>query len=112
MFIRSRAAVCLSTGDYVRLGQLMTHSHVSLKNDYEVSCDELDTLVDIALELTGVYGSRMTGGGFGGCTVTLVKAEDCEKVQEAIEAEYKEQTGIEATCIITRPGHGAQIVRL
>jgi galactokinase len=104
--------MCLATGDYGRLGQLMTHSHVSMKNDYEISCDELDCLVDIALELPGVFGSRMTGGGFGGCTVTLVKASEVTKVQEAIEAEYKERTGIEATCLITRPGPGALIVRL
>ena len=90
----------------------MTHSHVSLKNDYEVSCDEVDTLVDIALELPGVYGSRITGGGFGGCTITLVDAKEVDKVEEAILAEYKERTGIEATTIVTRPGPGAMIVKL
>jgi galactokinase len=61
-----QAAVALSQNAYKRLGQLMTHSHVSMKNDYEISCDEVDCLVDIALELPRVYGSRMTGGGFGG----------------------------------------------
>lgn len=107
-----RCASLLAAGDYARLGQLMTHSHVSMKNDYEISCDEVDTLVDIALELPGVYGSRMTGGGFGGCTVTLVAASEVEKVAEAIREEYKEQTGIEATTIITRPGPGATIIKL
>lgn len=90
----------------------MTHSHVSMKNDYEISCEEIDCLVDIALELPGVYGSRMTGGGFGGCTITLVKADHVEKVQEAICAEYRERTGKEATCLVTRPGTGAMIVKL
>lgn len=107
-----QAAVCLATGNYERLGMMMTHSHVSMKNDYDISCDEIDCLVDIALELPGVYGSRMTGGGFGGCTVTLVKSSEVEKVQEAIEAEYKERTGIDASSIITRPGPGACIVKL
>jgi len=108
----SRAAVFLSQGQYPRLGQLMTHSHVSMKNDYEISCDEIDCLVDIALELPGVFGSRMTGGGFGGCTVTLVAAEEVAKVEEAIVAEYKERTGIDATTIVTRPGAGAAIIKL
>ena len=90
----------------------MTFSHVSLKNDYEVSCDEVDCLVDIALELPGVHGSRITGGGFGGCTITLVDAQHVDKVEEAIIAEYKERTGIDATTIITRPGPGACIIKL
>lgn len=107
-----RAAVFLSQGQYPRLGQLMTHSHVSMKNDYEISCDEIDCLVDIALELPGVFGSRMTGGGFGGCTVTLVAASEVAKVEEAIVAEYKERTGIDATTIVTRPGAGAAIIKL
>ena len=111
-FVLRRAAVFLSQGAYPRLGQLMTHSHVSMKNDYEISCDEIDCLVDIALELPGVFGSRMTGGGFGGCTVTLVAAAEVAKVEEAIIAEYRERTGIEATTIITRPGLGAAIIKL
>ena len=73
------AADALSRNDYLAAGKLMTHSHVSLKGDYEVSCDELDALVDIALSQQGVYGSRMTGGGFGGCTVTLL---DSSRVRE------------------------------
>jgi len=106
------AATALRDNAYERLGQLMTHSHVSMKNDYEISVEQVDALVDIALELPGVYGSRMTGGGFGGCTVTLVKASDVEKVEEAIVAEYRERTGLDATTLITRPGHGATIIKL
>lgn len=66
------AAKCLKKSDYIHLGKLMVESHLSLKNDFEVSCKELDNLVDIALDNKYVLGSRMTGGGFGGCTVTLV----------------------------------------
>ena len=62
-------------GDVTGMGKLMVESHRSLQHDYEVSCAELDFLVDTALEIEGVYGSRMTGGGFGGCTVTLLRAE-------------------------------------
>lgn len=63
----------LEAGDYASVGKYMTQSHRSLQEDFEVSCAELDTLVDLALTVDGVYGSRMTGGGFGGCTVTLVR---------------------------------------
>lgn len=66
------AAVMLEQMNYNKFGQLMTESHNSLRDDYNVSCAELDNLVEIALSVDGVLGSRMTGGGFGGCTVTLV----------------------------------------
>lgn len=66
-------AKALQQNNYVRFGKLMVESHRSLRDDYEVSCPELDTIVDAALEIEGVFGSRMTGGGFGGCTVTLVR---------------------------------------
>lgn len=66
------AAEMLKQLNYHKFGQLMTESHISLRDDYNVSCPELDSLVDIALSVEGVLGSRMTGGGFGGCTVTLV----------------------------------------
>ncbi len=68
-FVEASAA-----GDATAMGRLMVESHRSLQHDYEVSCAELDFLVDAALEIDGVYGSRMTGGGFGGCTVTLLRA--------------------------------------
>jgi galactokinase len=71
---RTQAAVRgLKEGDYALVGKLMNESHNSLQHDFEVSCAELDTLVDLARSVKGVYGSRMTGGGFGGCTVTLVE---------------------------------------
>ena len=73
-------------GDLQRMGELFVASHRSLQHDYEVSCEELDFLVDTAIGIPGVYGSRMTGGGFGGCTVTLVAPE----AAEAIPAGHRE----------------------
>merc|ERR1719394_1051691 len=83
-----RAADALQAQDYVTFGELMVESHNSLKNDFEVSCPELDQLVELAIKCEGVYGSRMTGGGFGGCTVTLVERNFTEKVIEAITKGY------------------------
>lgn len=107
-----QAAEALQANNYELMGKLMTHSHVSLKDDYEVSCDELDTLVDIALSQSGVFGSRMTGGGFGGCTVTLVKADAAEKVASTIASQYKERTGKEATILYSKPSQGTRLHQL
>jgi galactokinase len=86
---RTLAAVdALSAGDLVTMGKLMSASHVSLRDDYQVSCEELDVAVDIAAAQAGVYGSRMTGGGFGGCTVTLVDDAALERVCTAIKAAF------------------------
>ena len=87
------AAVALEAGDHVGFGRLMVESHRSLASDYEVSCDELDLLVRLALELDGVYGARMTGGGFGGCTVNLVRAEVVERFRVTIAERYEQATG-------------------
>jgi len=84
-----RAADALQAQDYVTFGQLMVESHNSLKNDFEVSCPELDELVELAMKCEGVFGSRMTGGGFGGCTVTLVEKNFTQKVIDAVKAGYK-----------------------
>lgn len=86
---RTLAAVeALSAGDLATMGKLMSASHVSLRDDYQVSCEELDVAVDIAAAQAGVYGSRMTGGGFGGCTVTLVDDAALEPVGTAIKAAF------------------------
>ena len=66
-----------SRGDIVAMGRIVTQSHRSLRDDYEVSCKELNLMVDLANQVDGVLGARMTGGGFGGCTINLVKAESC-----------------------------------
>ncbi|KAE8576939.1 hypothetical protein XENTR_v10004373 [Xenopus tropicalis] len=83
------AADALQRGDYKAFGKLMVESHNSLRDDYEVSCPELDELVAIALEVPGVYGSRMTGGGFGGCTVTLLEASAAEGAKQQIKVKWE-----------------------
>ncbi len=106
-------ATALQNGDWEAAGVAMRSSHDSLKNDFEVSCAEVDTLVSLADTIpsaASVYGARMTGGGFGGCIVALVKSEDVEKVaKEMIEA-YRATLGIETTYLVTRPGEGARVL--
>ncbi|KAK3866370.1 hypothetical protein Pcinc_028091 [Petrolisthes cinctipes] len=106
---RTQEAVdVLRKKDYVKFGKLMTDSHNSLRMDYEVSCPELDQLVDIATKCPGVYGSRMTGGGFGGCTVTLVSCECVSDLIAHTNASYKGQ----ATFYVCQPEEGAQVLTL
>jgi len=96
--------------NWVAVGQMMYASHASLRDDYEVSCPELDAVVEIAERVGtegGIYGCRMTGGGFGGCTVALVKTEAVKAISQRISAEYKKKTGIEPTIFVTRPAAGA-----
>ncbi len=92
----------------------MYASHYSLKDDYEVSCPELDTVVEIAQNIGpkgGVIGCRMTGGGFGGCTVALVETAAVDLVMKTIETEYPKRTGITPTMFVSRPGRGASILK-
>ncbi|XP_016122753.1 galactokinase-like [Sinocyclocheilus grahami] len=84
----AQAAEALKRGDYKEFGRLMVESHNSLRDNYEVSCPELDELVAAALEVDGVFGSRMTGGGFGGCTVTLLQAHATERAVKHIQKKY------------------------
>jgi galactokinase len=88
------AAAAFDAGDLRTAGKLMNASHESLRDDYEVSCAELDTMVEIARACDGVYGSRMTGGGFGGCTVTLLDAGHADAFRTAVAERYARQTGI------------------
>ena len=88
----------------------MYASHNSLRDDYEVSCRELDVLVRIASQQPGVIGSRMTGGGFGGCTVSLVWTEHVAAVLQALREQYQMQTHIEPSLFVTRPAQGAQVL--
>ncbi|HOL71836.1 MAG TPA: galactokinase [Bryobacteraceae bacterium] len=94
-------------GDLETMGALFVASHRSLQNDYEVSCEELDFLVDTALGLPGVLGARMTGGGFGGCTVNLVRPQNAEEFSEKITAAYKERFGITPAVYRCKPSAGA-----
>jgi len=82
------AADVLQQGDFTKFGKLMDESHDSLRDNFEVSTPELDELVNIARKNPAVYGSRMTGGGFGGCTVTLVKATECDNLCDEIKVKY------------------------
>jgi galactokinase len=96
-----------SNGDLGRMGQLFLESHRSLQKDYEVSCDELDFLVDTAVHLPGVFGARMTGGGFGGCTVNLVDATAAGDFKAAISEKYRQTYNITAQIVDCIPAAGA-----
>ena len=87
------AGAALENGDVSRVGELMNESHRSLRDDFQVSCDELDLLVDLARSLPGVYGTRMTGAGFGGCTVSLVQPGNVDEFKHAVSEGYRKVTG-------------------
>lgn len=106
------AKIAARLGTWDRFGDLMNASHASLKDDFEVSCDELDFLVDTAQAFDGVYGSRMTGGGFGGCTVTLVQAKAVEDLMKHLKESYKEKFDKDCECFVTKPGPGAQVLAI
>ncbi|MGH9530542.1 MAG: galactokinase [Terriglobales bacterium] len=106
------AAAALQSGQIKRFGELMYESHRSLKNDYEVSCAELDIMVELASGLRGVYGARMTGGGFGGCTINLVQREMASEFTSEISKMYKARTGIDPQIYITTAADGAGPVSL
>ena len=88
----------------------MADSHRSLRDDYEVSCSELDDMVEIASRQRGVFGARMTGGGFGGCTINLVAADDALEFQRVVAAEYEKVTGLKPDIYICEASQGAQAV--
>jgi galactokinase len=100
-----------AAGDTERMGKLFEASHRSLQHDYEVSCDELDFLVDAALALDGVYGARMTGGGFGGCTVNLMRPEAVAHFREEIHRLYFQRFGIAPHIYFCCPSSGAAEVK-
>jgi len=104
---RTAAAVeALKKGEIAYFGELMTASHVSLRDDYEVTGKELDTLAAAAWQVEGVLGSRMTGGGFGGCTVSLVKDEAIEDFKAFVGNEYEKNTGLKADFYVAEIGDG------
>jgi len=108
----TQACSDLTAGDYAKVGVAMIASHRSLRDDYEVSCPELDILVEIATECKGVYGSRMTGGGFGGCTVTLVETDQANLVAATLKKKYLERTKREPTIMTSRPSQGTRQILL
>ena len=101
------AVAALRAGNINRFGELMNQSHISLRDDYAVSCDEIDILVDLAWKIPGVIGSRITGGGFGGCTVSIVKNDSVDTFIENIGTAYKEKVGHEAEFYTVQIGDGA-----
>ena len=102
-----RAVKALKEDNVEEFGRLMNDSHVSLRDDYEVSCGEIDILVDLAWKIPGVIGSRITGGGFGGCTVSIVKNDAVDTFIETIGEKYKEAVGHEAEFYVVDIGDGA-----
>mmetsp|Transcript_4089 Transcript_4089/g.7466 ORF Transcript_4089/g.7466 Transcript_4089/m.7466 type:complete len:391 (-) Transcript_4089:51-1223(-) len=99
---------CLKARNYVDAGKLMYASHQSMKDDFEVSTPEIDSLVEIAASVPGVYGSRLTGGGFGGCTVTLIKTEAVDAFIAEVHKRYKNK----ATIFVTAAGDGARVIQV
>jgi galactokinase len=109
------AAAAMRQNDWATFGRLMGQSHASMRDDFEISCPEIDALVELAQQHMAdgaVYGSRLTGGGFGGCTVTLVQAEAAERVGDQIAAAYRQRVGVEPSLFVTRPAAGARVIEL
>ncbi len=107
-----RSLAALNAGDLKLFGRLMNQSHASMRDDFEITCKELDILADLAWKTPGVLGSRMTGGGFGGCTVSLVEAEAVERFIADVPRAYEAATGIKPDIFIGSPGDGAGQVAL
>jgi galactokinase len=105
------AGSALERGDLVRVGRMLTASHASLRDDYEVSCGELDTLVAAATAQRGVYGSRLMGGGFGGSTITLLHPEAIDAVMAAVADGYQHAHGVRPWMRVCRTADGAQRIR-
>jgi galactokinase len=105
-----RAAIMLREGNLRGFGELMAQSHTSLRDDYEVSCRELDTLVEIARRQPGLHGARMTGGGFGGCTINLVSAEHAADFRQNVANAYERAAGLVPEIYISTAADGASQV--
>ena len=109
-----QAAAEVRASNWPVVGQLMYASHASLRDDYEVSCAELDVVVDIGRAIGpagGVMGCRMTGGGFGGCAVALVRADQMAAISQRLAAEYEQRTNIKPTLFVSRPAAGAMVLK-
>jgi len=108
-----QTARAIQASDWAAAGRLMYASHASLRDDYEVSCPELDTVVEIAQAMGdegGVIGCRMTGGGFGGCAVSLVQTDAVQRITRSLDAAYEKKTGTQASIFSSRPAAGARIL--
>ena len=101
------AVAALEAGDYARFGELMYGSHAALRDDYEVSCDELDAIVELARRCEGVYGARMTGGGFGGCAIVLAAADKAGDIARAVASGFESRFARRCPVFATRAAAGA-----
>lgn len=110
----TEAAAALRAKDFVKMGRLMTESHRSMSEDFDISCHELDLLVEATLDAPGVLGSRMTGGGFGGCTITLVDRATLADVVKQMDTIYSRKTGgkFRARFYLAQSGNGARLLDL
>jgi galactokinase len=106
-----QAEALLEAGNVQRFGKLMNECHVSLRDLYEVSCPELNAMARIAQSLDGCYGARLTGAGFGGCTVNLVAIEQVDGFVDALSKGYQQETGLHPEIYVTRASNGAELVR-
>jgi len=104
----AESVAALKAGKLTAFGALMNASHDSLRDDYEVSCQELDLLVDLARSIPGVLGSRMTGAGFGGCTVSIVASAAVAELEAQLKREYATETGLNPEVLVVRPGDGVK----
>jgi galactokinase len=102
-----KAREALLQGDMKRFGALMVEAHVSVRDDFAASCEEVDVLVAIAMEQAECFGARITGGGFGGCTVNVVQVDATERFVATLRREYALKTGIDADCFVCVPSDGA-----
>ncbi|NTV63739.1 MAG: galactokinase, partial [Oscillochloris sp.] len=100
------AAAALERADLATFGQLMNESHVSMRDDYQISVPEIDLLTDLARAIPGCYGTRLTGGGFGGSTVNLVTLSAVDRFVNEVGAAYRAHTGAEAAILVCRPTEG------
>jgi len=106
-----QAEALLEAGDVQNFGRLMNECHVSLRDLYEVSCPELNVMVNVAQSLDGCYGARLTGAGFGGCTVNLVANIQADEFAQALASGYERETGLHPEIYITRASNGAELIK-
>jgi galactokinase len=100
----------LQAGDFVACGRAMNASHISMRDDFEITCPEVDMLAGLAQTVEGVYGSRMTGGGFGGCTISLVEAAAVDKASQILTDGYRIATGLDVEIFVCEPSDGAGLI--
>jgi galactokinase len=105
-----KAVEAMRADDVVTLGKLFNESHASLRDDFEVTNDELNWIVEAAQSRSDCYGARMTGAGFGGCAVALVPKDSAEAFAQAVGAEYRVRSGKEAAIFVSEAGEGASVL--